>query len=75
MPVSESDLQALVALLPALRRIVANDETLERAAGLSETLTTTKAQTITAAKTFKGAAIKVTDATTGKLIHSFGAKS
>lgn len=72
MAVSESDLRQLVALLPALRRIVANDTTLQRAAGISETLTTDGQQTITGEKTFN-APVKVADASgSGTILHAFG---
>lgn len=69
--VSETVLQELAALLPSLRRMVANDTTLQRAAGLGETLTTDGDQTITGEKSFE-APIRVKDASTGTTIHAFG---
>ncbi len=60
--------------LPIIDRLAASDETIQRAAGLGTTLTTTDVQTIQAAKTFDNAPIRVIDAN-GTLIHSFGTAS
>lgn len=70
---NDAELAELVRMLPALRRLVVNDDTLATAAGLGTKLTTNDAQTITGEKTFK-AVLRIQDGS-GNLIHAFGTKS
>lgn len=71
---TDMELQELVAYLPLLRRLAAQDTTLADAAGKSTTMKTDTAATVQAEMTFRGVAVKVEDGS-GNLIHAFGAKS
>ena len=64
-------LEELTAMLPALRRLVADDTQLKRVAGMdTSVVTTANAQTILGTKTLR-APTRITDAD-DELIHSFG---